>query len=94
MSLMDRPEDFSNEGNEFIGNPEGFDYMPSKAMKNMSITQQFEMRKIADTMKKASREQLYMLAMDAYALSINTRNFAGKIFKEEVDKETAKREGF
>ena len=70
MATLDR-----NEGNS---NEKRYD------LSDLSIAQQFSATKYINTVKNASREQAIDLAIDAYLLSVRTRNMSGKLLKEKV----------
>lgn len=71
--------------NDDNNNNASLNYYP-EAHKYLTMEQQLQLKVTADSAKKASKEQLFMLFLDLYCLHYNTINVSKKMFKGDLYK--------
>lgn len=74
MAVQDKEPENNDRG--------GFNYYPTSASKSLSLEQQFQLRAHAETLKHASREQLYEYILDSFCLLYNTQTICKQMLKE------------
>lgn len=75
MATLDRPDDDNTPKYTM-------DYYPEDANK-LKFEYQMQLRVQSESLKKASREQLYQIAMDALCLNYRTREAVAAMAKKE-----------